>query len=291
MLVVALTGGIGAGKSTALAILEDLGAHAFRLDDIAHEVLAPGSPAVDEIASRWPSVVHGGEVDRAALSHIVFDDSAALADLEAIVHPATWLEVDARIGELALRKPDAIAVFELALLVGSPRQDWAHFNLGIEAAQDARIARLEGERGMDADDARARMARQASPAAFEQVCDAVIHNDGSVESLASQIRALWAGRLVPYATNLAQGRKDIEACEGMGELVPSGAAESVATATRRAQARLSAHGVSAVQAGLALLELESPASAEQLRSAGFVPRAEGFVSADPFSPVLCRQAC
>lgn len=290
MLVVALTGGIGAGKSTALAILEDLGAHAFRLDDIAHEVLTPGMPAVDEISSLWPGVVHRGEVDRAALSRIVFGDSAALADLEAIVHPATWREVDARIVELAHRRPDAIAVFELALLVGSPRQDWAHFNLGIDAAQDERIARLQGERGMDADDARARMATQASAAAFEQVCDAVIHNDASLESLSSQIRALWAGRLVPYAANLAQGAKEIAACGRVDESAAHKASESQAKAMRRSQARLAAHGVSAVPAGPSLLELASSASAEQMRSAGFVPSADGYVSADPFSPVRCRQA-
>lgn len=90
MLTIALTGGIGSGKSTVSAMLREHGAAIFDVDEAARSVLAPGEPGVDDVAARWPEVVAAGVVDRAALAHIVFHNPAELAQLNAIVHPRTW---------------------------------------------------------------------------------------------------------------------------------------------------------------------------------------------------------
>lgn len=279
MLTVALTGGIGAGKSTALTAFKELGAHIFELDAIARDILEPDSPTFGEVARLWPSVIDDGQVNRQALAAIVFADEAARVQLEALVHPQTWRELDRRLTEVAMTDPRAIAVFELALLVGSPRQDSAHFNLGIEAAPDVRITRLEGERGMSPAQAQARMDHQHSDEATAAICDAVILNNGDIEALKRQIETLWAGRLLPYAENLALGARihsaNTPACGGSHEIA-------------RACARLAAHGIVSVQAEGDNLLLTSPADAQLLARAGFVPADDGYVSADPAVKILLR---
>ncbi len=281
MLTAALTGGIGAGKSAALAVFESLGAHVFRLDEISREVLAPGAPAVADVARLWPEAVRAGAVDRDVLGRIVFGDETARADLEAIVHPTTWDRLDGLLAEADRRGPGGVAVFELALLAGSPRQDWAHINLAVEAGAELRLARLEGERGMDASDARARMATQASEDAYARICDAVILNDSSLAEFELKLTEIWEGRLVPYALNLSEGRR-------IGAKGPQASSGRLLHATRRAQARLECHGVAAAVKAPGQLEILSKAPETAMRAAGFVPDEPGYASADPVVLVRAR---
>lgn len=97
MLIVTLAGGIGSGKSTVAAALAECGARLLSLDDVAHDVLAPGEEAVREVGDLWPEAVREGKIDRSALARIVFDDAEALARLNAVVHPRTWERAQAQL--------------------------------------------------------------------------------------------------------------------------------------------------------------------------------------------------
>lgn len=97
MLIVTLAGGIGSGKSTVAAALAECGARLLSLDDVARDVLSPGEEAVREVGDLWPEAVREGKIDRAALARIVFDDAAALARLNAVVHPRTWERAQAQL--------------------------------------------------------------------------------------------------------------------------------------------------------------------------------------------------
>lgn len=192
--VVGLTGGIGAGKTTAAAILADLGAVVVDCDQLGRDVAAIGGGAYAGIVSRFGSeiVAENGELDRAVLGAIVFNDPNALADLNAVTHPAIHAEIAAGI-EAA--PSDSVVVLDMAVLVES--------NLGkglyddvivIEAPKTERLARLFDERNMSASDAEARMANQASDAERRAVAATVIVNDGDTDQLRAALRSWWHGQ-------------------------------------------------------------------------------------------------
>lgn len=189
--VVGLTGGIGVGKTTAAVILAEFGAVIVDCDQLGRDVVEVGGGAYDALVARFgPSVVSAdGSLDRAALGAIVFSDSNALADLNAITHPAIDAEIDKR---LAAAGPGARVVLDMAVLVeselGAGRYDEV---LVIEAPLDVRLARLEENRGMSAEDATARIASQASDEDRRAVADNVIVNGGDVESLRAALRSWW----------------------------------------------------------------------------------------------------
>ena len=166
MLIVTLAGGIGSGKSTVAAALAECGARLLSLDDVARDVLSPGEEAVREVGDLWPEAVREGKIDRAALARIVFDDAAALARLNAVVHPRAWERAQAQLAswrEESLQAQSArefVVVVELALLAGSPYQDAYHGTIVVDAPEDVRVLRLVDSRGMDEADARARIASQ-----------------------------------------------------------------------------------------------------------------------------------
>ena len=122
MIVVGLTGGIGAGKSTVSARLAERGAVIVDADQIARDLQSPGSPVVRAMAERFGDhiVGPGGELDRGAVAAIVFNDEAALKDLNGIVHPAMQDEIQRQID--AQRDTDNVVVLDFPLLGENPRE-------------------------------------------------------------------------------------------------------------------------------------------------------------------------
>ena len=188
---VALTGGIGSGKSTVSRMLKDRGAVIVDADAIAREVVQPGQPALAEIAAAFGPGVIGpdGALDRTALAAIVFADAASLARLNAITHP----RIAARSGELLAAAPvDAVVVYDMPLLVeqGSEAlQGWDAIVV-VDAPDEARLARLI-ERGLSEADARSRMAAQASREDRNSVADYLLDNAGDLDALERGVESLW----------------------------------------------------------------------------------------------------
>jgi dephospho-CoA kinase len=186
---VALTGGLGSGKSTVAALLAGRGAVIIDADELARDVVRAGTPGFGAVVDRFgPGVVAAdGELDRAAVASLVFADDAARADLDAIVHPL----VAARARELSAQEPpDAVVIYDVPLLVEAARADEFDLVVVVEASETTRLWRLQN-RGLAPADARARMAAQASDVQRRAVADIVIDNNGNRDALATQVVDLW----------------------------------------------------------------------------------------------------
>lgn len=194
MLLVGLTGGIGAGKSTVSRSLADRGAAVVDADQIARDLQQPGSPVLDEMAERFGDhiILADGSLDRAAVAAVVFGDSdaakTALADLNGIVHPAIQREIRRQIDEYA--DSDRIVILDFPLLGENPRDDLDTIVV-VDIPVDIAVARLVEFRGMDADDAHNRIASQMSRDDRLARADHVIDNSGDHAHLEAQVDALW----------------------------------------------------------------------------------------------------
>jgi dephospho-CoA kinase len=198
MLTVGLTGGIGAGKSAVARRLAELGAIVIDADALAREVVAAGTDGLaDVVATFGPDVLTpDGEMDRAAVAHLVFGNPDKLRQLEAIIHP----RVRARSAELvASAPPDAVVVHDIPLLAESRSAAGFDLVLVVEADEAVRLDRLVRLRGMTEEAVRARFAAQASDAQRRTVADVVIENNGTVEELRATVDALWHNRIAPLA--------------------------------------------------------------------------------------------
>lgn len=186
---VGLTGGVGAGKSTITAMLAAHGAVIIDADAIAREVVRAGTPGFAAVVRRFgPNLVGpDGELDRAALARLVFADPAALADLNAVVHPL----VAARAAQLAAQAPQgSIVVHDVPLLVENTLAGRYDLVVVVEADRETRLARLAA-RGLSRADAESRMHAQASDAQRSAVADVVLHNDGDHAALERDVDRLW----------------------------------------------------------------------------------------------------
>ncbi len=155
-MVVGLPGGIGSGKSTVSAMLARRGAVVVDADILARDAVAPGTPGLRAIVDRFGAGVlaFDGSLDRATLAALVFDDQAALADLNSIVHPPVRTAIEARVASLA--GTDAVVVLEIPLLVESGRSYGASTVIVVDCAPDVALRRLTEGRGMAEADARRR---------------------------------------------------------------------------------------------------------------------------------------
>ena len=202
VLRIGLTGGIGSGKSTVAARLAAHGAVIVDADRIAREVVEPGTPGLAAVVAAFGDEVLAadGSLDRPALAAIVFSDPDARARLDGIVHPL----VRRRAVELLAGLPDdAVAVQDVPLLVETGQAASYDLVLVVEADPETRIARLVG-RGMTAQDARARIAAQATDEQRRAVADVVVDNSGTPEQLAAQVDRFWAERVVPALAGRAE---------------------------------------------------------------------------------------
>ena len=193
--MIGLTGGIGSGKSTVAALLAAHGARVVDADRIAREVVEPGTPGLAAVAAEFGERVltPAGALDRPALAALVFGDPAARARLDALVHPL----VRARAAELVAAAPaDAVVVQDVPLLVETGQTGSFDLVLVVEADVETRVARLV-DRGLTAEDARARIASQATDEQRRAVADVVLRNDGDRAALATQVDHFWAERVQP----------------------------------------------------------------------------------------------
>ena len=204
MILVGLTGGIGAGKSTVSIMLAERGAAIVDADRIARDLQEPGSPVLDLMAERFGPHIIGedGVLDRAAVADIVFNDEVALADLNGIVHPAMQSEIQRQIDEQ--RGSDRVVVLDFPLLGENPRKGLAA-TIVVDIPVDVAVQRLVGQRNMDEIDARARINSQLSREDRLATATHVIDNGGDRDSLTAQVDQLWGQLLaLPSNTDLAE---------------------------------------------------------------------------------------
>ncbi len=195
MVRIGLTGGIGSGKSTVSALLAARGAVIVDSDRIAREVVEPGTPGLARVVEAFGEGVLApdGSLDRGALAAVVFADPEARRRLDGIVHPL----VRARASELAAAAPpDAVVVHDVPLLVETGQASSYDLVLVVEADPATRVSRLV-QRGLTAEDARARMEAQASDGQRRAVADVLLDNSGTPEQLAEQVDRFWAERIQP----------------------------------------------------------------------------------------------
>jgi dephospho-CoA kinase len=190
MIVVGLTGGIGAGKSTVSAMLAERGAAIVDADQIARDLQAPGAPLLDAMAERFGANIidEHGALDRAAVAAIVFSDEQALEDLNGIVHPAMQAEIQSQID--AHRGTDRIVVLDFPLLGENPRKGLAA-TIVVDVPYDIAVERAVA-RGMDADDVRNRINSQITREQRLEVATHVIENSGDLDALEAQVDGTWA---------------------------------------------------------------------------------------------------
>jgi dephospho-CoA kinase len=193
-MLVGLTGGIGAGKSAVAARLAELGAVVIDSDRLARDVVAPGTEGLAEVVAAFGPDVLGpdGALDRPALGRLVFADPVARERLEKIIHP----RVRARAAQLvADAPPGSVVVNDVPLLVESGLADTFDLVIVVRAGEATRIRRLAGDRGMSAEEARRRIAAQATDEQRRAVADVVIDNDGTLAELSAAVDRVWRERL------------------------------------------------------------------------------------------------
>jgi dephospho-CoA kinase len=188
MVIVGLTGGIGAGKSTVANMFAQLGALVVDADQLARAAIEPGSSGFDEVVATFgEKVLRDGEINRAKLGEIVFKDAQQRKKLEAIIHPRVQEALAQKIKTL---NPGDVLVYEIPLLVETGAADKFDYIITVEADIENRLDRLF-ERGMDEDEAERRIAAQASQAEREAVADRVIINDGDRADLFAECARIW----------------------------------------------------------------------------------------------------
>ena len=193
MPLIALTGGIAAGKSTIARRLAEHGAVVVDADALVREVQQSGSPVLARIAEEFGTDVirADGTLDRAALGAVVFGDDAQIARLNEIVHPAVRALSHARFAEARAVDPDAVIVYDVPLLVEARGSDPWDLVVVAHAPASLRVQRLREERGMGETEAAARIAAQVSDDERLAIADVVIDTSGPIEQTLAQADELW----------------------------------------------------------------------------------------------------
>lgn len=196
MLVVALTGGIGAGKSTVAQCFAELGALVIDADQLSRMVIERGSDGFAEVLLRFgDEVIANGDIDRKKLAEIVFSDDSARSDLEAIIHP----RVQAIFAEAVVDLDhDDILIYEIPLLAETNGAEKFDYVITVESDLELRKARLL-KRGLYISQIEKRIAAQASPESREALADTVIYNNSDEDSLLRQVENLWERVLLPQS--------------------------------------------------------------------------------------------
>lgn len=225
MLRIGLTGGIGAGKSAVSRRLVERGLALVDADRMAREVVEAGTEGLAAVVAAFgPEVLRAdGTLDRPALGQRVFGDAEQLAVLNGLLHP----RIGARTAELeqqAARAGAPALVHDVPLLVENGLAPLYHLVVVVEADEDARLQRLARTRGMSEQEARSRMAVQATDDARREAADVVLDNRGGLPDLHAAVDVLVRDRLLPYAENLAAGRRAARAGVALVDADPSRAA-------------------------------------------------------------------
>lgn len=193
--VIGLTGGIASGKSTVARLLRGLGAEVIDADQLARDVVAPGQPALAEIAERFGSevIAADGSLDRERLGAIVFADDEARRALEAITHPRIR-EASVQAISAGMARGSELIVYEAPLLVEKAiyQQSWMDALIVVSAPPEVQLARVMARDGLDRDAAAARLAAQLPLADKIAVADHVIDNAGELADLEARVAMLWS---------------------------------------------------------------------------------------------------
>jgi dephospho-CoA kinase len=197
MKVIALTGGIGAGKSTVALFFSELGANVVDADHLARIAIERGSEGFGEVVARFgEEILANGDINRKALAEIIFSDPAAKRDLEDIIHPRVQKLFAQAVIE---NEPAGNLIYEIPLLVETDAANKFDFVVTVEADEELRIERLLA-RGMLISDIKARLANQAPSQARIDIADAVIVNDGDEDHLLRQVENLWEGQIADLSS-------------------------------------------------------------------------------------------
>ncbi len=194
MFVLVVTGGIGAGKTSAMEFFRQKGAVVLALDDIAKHQLEPNSEVYSEVVAEFGEGIVGqsGRIDPQALAREAFVSPESAARLNEIVHPAVLRDVGPGLTEMGLLpNPPQMVVLDVPLLVEAPVfAELGDTVLAISAPEEERIRRAV-KLGMDEDDVRARIACQASDGEREAIADHVIRNDGTLDDFRASLERFW----------------------------------------------------------------------------------------------------
>ncbi|GHG40857.1 dephospho-CoA kinase [Sinomonas cellulolyticus] len=201
VLRVGLTGGIASGKSEVSRRLAERGAVIVDADVLAREAVAPGSPGLAEVVEAFgPGVLtHDGGLDRAALGAIVFADRTQRERLNGIIHPRVRARAAQLVADAVAADPHAVVVQDIPLLVETGQAAAFDTVVVVDAPDDVRIARLRARNGMSDEEARSRIAAQATREERLAAAHHVVDNDGSLEALRAQVDRLWDDVLAPAA--------------------------------------------------------------------------------------------
>jgi len=206
MLRIGLTGGLGSGKTTVAAMFAELGAYTLSADDIARDLMAPGTPVFGAIVNKFgDSVIEDdGTLDRVLLARLAFTGNL-VEELNRIVHPATIARQEAMAEEIFARDPKAVVIVESALIFETKHgKGWkSRFDrmILVRSSEEAKVARFVkrsggGQPGVDVakleTEARRRLARMIADDKKAAVCDFVVLNDGGLERLREQVVKIWA---------------------------------------------------------------------------------------------------
>ena len=186
---VGLTGGIGAGKSTVADLFSQKGAVVIRSDELARQVIEPQTPGFQQVIDRFGKdlVNAEGYIDRAKLAQIVFKDDAALKDLENIIHPLVRSKTNQIIDQ---HTSETIIVNEIPLLLEKKMESLFDFLVIVISSEKNRLERL-AHRGLTAEQATARMAKQVSDEQRKAAADFLIVNDGNLDQLEADVEKIW----------------------------------------------------------------------------------------------------
>jgi dephospho-CoA kinase len=196
VLRVALTGGIGSGKSLVGEILEELGALVIDSDQLAREVIERGSPGYEEVVTAFgDSILSEGQIDRSKLAAVVFNESDLRKKLESIIHPLVREAAE----KLARKLPSgAILINQIPLLVESDGAKRFDYVVTVSADEEIRRERLR-LRGLKDYEITQRMAAQVSDSEREKIANYIIRNNGSIDELTRAVEELMANELLPRA--------------------------------------------------------------------------------------------
>ena len=192
MMVLGLTGGIGSGKGLATEFFRSHGAAIVDADEIAREVVSPGSPVLAEIVVAFGDEVlrRDGRLDRRKLANLVFRDPGAVATLNAITHPAILQEVDRRLARLR-EEGVAVACVVAPLLLEAGYRGAVDRLVVMWADEEERLRRVIARDGVSREEVQGRMAAQMPPEEQRRQADWVVDTTGGKESARAQLEAIW----------------------------------------------------------------------------------------------------
>ena len=196
-MILGVTGGIASGKSTATALLQELGAYVISADQIAREVVEPGSEVLAQLVQMFGAhiLTQGNTLDRQRLGAIVFADPNARARLEAVMHPAIAQVSQQRLRHAAQKYP--LVVYEAPLLFEANAQGRVDKVLCITVDPALQLERVQARDGCSAAEARARVEAQMPQYKRAELSDYVVDNSADLAALREQINTLWHTELMP----------------------------------------------------------------------------------------------